>query len=115
MHEIYLNARKREFDWWLLLAAAALAVIGVLFVLSATEEASQDLPLYQQKYFQQIIWCVIGLAAAGAVCLMDYGKLARWSRVVYWASIASLIAVNLFGTVSHGGKRWLFHMQPSEF
>jgi hypothetical protein len=27
MHEIYLNAPKREFDWWLLLAALALVVI----------------------------------------------------------------------------------------
>jgi rod shape determining protein RodA len=115
MREIYLNPRRREFDWPLLLSAVALAVVGVLFVFSATEEASQDLPLYQQKFFQQIIWCAAGLGAAGAVCLVDYGKLARWSRVVYWGSIASLVAVILFGAVRNGGRRWLFHLQPSEF
>jgi rod shape determining protein RodA len=115
MRELYLNPKKREFDRLMLLAAVALAVIGVLFVFSATEEASPDLPLYKQKFFEQIIWCAVGLAAGAAACLVDYGKMARWSRVIYWASIGSLVAVLLFGEVRNGGRRWLFHLQPSEF
>ena len=57
--------RKRDFDWPLLLAAAALAVVGVLFIFSATEEASQDQPLYQQTFFLQIIWCAGGVGGGG--------------------------------------------------
>jgi len=57
----------------------------------------------------------VGLAAAVCVCAVDYGKLARWSRVVYWGSILSLVAVILAGSVRNGGRRWIFHLQPSEF
>ena len=56
MYEAHLNERKKDFDWPLLLATGALAVTGVLFIFSATEEASQGQPLYRQTFFLQIIW-----------------------------------------------------------
>ena len=119
MYEAHLNERKKDFDWLLLLATVALAVTGVLFIFSATEEAAQGQPLYRQPFFLQIVWIAVGLVAAAAVCLVDYGKLARWSRVVYWAAIASLAAVLVIGKVVHGGQRWISlgfaRMQPSEF
>lgn len=119
MYEAHLNGRKNEWDWPLLLAAGALAVVGVIFIFSASGEASQDLALYRQKFFKQIIWCAAGAGAAAALCLVDYGKVARWSRVIYWGAIASLLAVLVIGVVHKGGRRWIstgsFDLQPSEF
>ena len=80
---------------------------GGLFIFSATGEASQAQALYKQMFFLQIIWFAVGLGAAAAVCLVDYGKLARWSRVVYWGAMVSLAAVLVFGKVIHGGRRWI--------
>lgn len=119
MYEAQLNERKRDFDWPLLLGTVALATTGVLFIYSATGEASQAQPLYRQMFFLQIVWFAVGVGAAAAVCLVDYGKLARWSRVVYWGAMASLGAVLAVGKVVQGGRRWIslgiFRIQPSEF
>ena len=119
MYEEHLNQKKKELDWPLLSAALGLVVVGVFFVLSASGEAAQELPLYKQKYFQQIIWCAAGVGAGAAVCWVDYGKWARWSRVIYWGAIASLLAVFVIGVVHKGGRRWIsmgsFSLQPSEF
>jgi len=119
MYEAQLNERKRDFDWPLLLGTGALAATGVFFIYSATEKASQAQPLYRQMFFLQIIWLVAGVGAAGAVCRMDYGKLARWSQVIYWAAIAALGAVLMVGKVVDGGRRWIslgfFRIQPAEF
>ena len=119
MYEAHLNGRRMDFDRPLLLATGALGVVGVLFVFSATGEGAQAQPLYKQMFFLQIIWFGAGLGAAAAACLVDYAKLARWSRVVYWASIASLAVVLAIGKVVLGGKRWIslgsLNMQPSEF
>jgi rod shape determining protein RodA len=53
------------------------------------------------------------------LCLVEYGRLARWSLVAYWASIALLVCVFLFGASRNGAKRWIdlgpVQFQPSEF
>ena len=119
MKEPFLNERKRDFDWPLLAAAAALVVIGVLFIFSASGEAAQDLPFYRQKFFLQIVWCIVGVGAAAALCMIDYIKVARWAIVLYWVSIILLLAVLVLGKMVNGGRRWVtvlgFGMQPSEF
>jgi len=119
MHQAHLNEWRKDLDWPLPLATGALGVVGVLFIFSATGEGAQAQPLYKQTFFLQIVWLGAGLGAAVAACLVDYGKLARWSRVVYWGSIASLAAVLAIGKVVLGGKRWIslgsLNMQPSEF
>jgi rod shape determining protein RodA len=56
----------------------------------------------------------------GAGCLVSYRRLARWSLVVYWATILLLIAVLIpqVGTKVYGARRWIdlgfFYLQPSE-
>ena len=119
MYEAHLNERNRDWDWPLLLATGALGVVGVLFIFSATGEGAQTQPLYRQTFFLQLLWIAVGLGAAAAACLADYGKLARWSRVVYWGAMAALVAVLVMGKVVLGGKRWLslgfINIQPSEF
>ncbi len=119
MYEAHLNKRKKDWDWPLLLGTGALGLIGVLFIFSATAEESLAQPLYKQPFFLQIIWLLAGTGAAAAACLVDYGKVARWSRVAYWGAMASLAAVLAVGKVVQGGRRWIslgvIRIQPSEF
>jgi rod shape determining protein RodA len=114
-----LNPKKGEFEWPLVLPALGLGVIGVLFIFSATAEASQGLPLYKQTFFLQIVWFAAGVGAAVALCLVDYGKLARWSAVAYWGMMIPLAGVLVLGVRVDGGKRWInlgaVKVQPSEF
>jgi rod shape determining protein RodA len=114
--------RPSGVDMLQLLAVFGLMLISVAFVYSATT-ASETGPLawYRQAAFRQIIWFVLGVGAAGAVCFVDYHVLARWSFVAYWLTILGLIVVIIphVGSVRNGARRWIemggFQFQPSEF
>ena len=116
------HEKPRERDWPLLAATVCLLALGALFIYSATagREALKGLPWYRETFFHQIIWFILGGAAAVAVCAADYSRLARWSTVVYWLSIIALVAVLVVGVTRLGGRRWIqlpfnFALQPSEF
>jgi len=114
-----LNPRKMEIEWPLVLPALILGVVGVLFIFSATEEAAQGRPLYKQTFFLQIVWFAVGVGAALALCLVDYGKLARWSGVAYWGMMVPLAGILVFAREIQGARRWInlgvVRIQPSEF
>jgi len=120
---LFINERKETFDRLQLAALAGLMVIGAFFVFSATmaHESGAALPWWQQAWVRQIIWYGLGLGVAGAVCLVDYHTLARWSLVAYWLMILCLVAVLIphIGSVRFGARRWIdlgfFQFQPSEF
>ena len=96
-------------------------LLGVLFVYSATmiNESALSAPIYKQKWVLQIVWYLLGLAAAAVVCLINYQTLARWGTVAYWCGVGLLALVLIFGTVRFGARRWFdlrfFLFQPSEF
>ena len=119
MYDPDLNERKGDFDWALLLCAGGLMCIGGGFIFNATASHQSALAWYQQMYVHQILWYLIGLGAAGALLAVDYSRLARWSGVAYGLTILLLVAVFIFGSRIHGGKRWItlgiFGLQPSEF
>jgi rod shape determining protein RodA len=121
MFEAALNERQPRFERLQLAALLGLMVIGALFVYSATmvNESAGSAPWYNQSWFRQIIWYVLGTGAAAALCCVDYHLLARWAMVVYWVAVLMLAAVLFFGTVRFGARRWFdlgfFSLQPSEF
>src|SRR5437762_5381260 len=104
---LFSESRSR-IDRVQIAALWALMVIGVLFVYSATmvTESALSAPLYRQKWLLQIVWYLVGLAAAGVICLVRYQTLARWSMIAYWCGIALLLLVLVFGTVRSGARRW---------
>jgi len=115
---------KESFDWLQLAALLGLMIIGAAFVYSATmaNDSTAILPWYDQSWVRQIVWYVLGLGLATAVCLVDYHTLSRWADVVYWLMILCLIAVlipHIGTTHGWGARRWIdlafFQFQPSEF
>jgi rod shape determining protein RodA len=118
-----LNEQHSKIEWLMIGALTGLMVVGVFFIYSATmaNEALSTAPWYSQRYLMQIAWYVFGVSAAAAICVVDYHVLARWSLVVYWATILLLILVLIpgIGSMRFGARRWIdlgfFQAQPSEF
>src|SRR5271155_1953220 len=104
MYDPRLNEKKSDFDWPLHAATLGLIVIGTAFIYSAT---SRHAPMawYRTEYVRQILWYACGLAAASAICAVEYGRIARWAALYYWVSIVALVALFAVGTMHHGGKR----------
>jgi rod shape determining protein RodA len=115
--------RDLKVDLLQLLAVLGLMFLSVAFVYSAkyAAESAANMAWYRELFFKQIIWFVLGLGAAIAICLTDYHTLARWSFVAYWISIMTLVAVLIhkIGSTHGGARRWIdlpgFQFQPSEF
>jgi rod shape determining protein RodA len=123
MFEDILNERQARIDRLQLFALFGLMLLGIVFVYSATMvgESASSARLYDQSWFRQAIWYVLGIGAGAGLCFLDYHFFARWSFVVYWMSILWLIAVLIpgIGAMRFGARRWIdfgpFQFQPSEF
>ncbi len=106
------HQRRGRIAWALLGAALLLMTLGLCFVHSSTLGDTETT-------VKQLIWFVVGLTAAGLLCLVDYHILARWAWVGYWGSILLLLAVMVIGVERNGARRWIdlgpFQLQPSEF
>jgi rod shape determining protein RodA len=111
MSDPELIGRRSDYDWPLAAAVLGLMILGTAFIFSATESQAA----LRTAYLHQMLWYGLGVGAAVAACYFEYGSVARWSAVFYWASIVLLLAVYALGTAHHGGKRWIFGLQPSEF
>jgi rod shape determining protein RodA len=123
MNPATLNERQARLDRLQLAALLGLMIVGVLFVYSATmvSESARARPWLDQEYIRQIVWYGLGVGAAAILCLFDYHTAARWSFVIYWLIVVSLVAVLIphIGAMRYGARRWIdlgfFQFQPSEF
>ncbi|MEM9188728.1 MAG: rod shape-determining protein RodA [Myxococcota bacterium] len=106
---------KDQFDWALFVSAAAIAVIGVVNLYSATSAAG---PALSDLYIQQIYWLTLGTGVAVVVAAIDYRHYERHGWVAYGAGIVLLLLVFLLGKTIRGSTRWMefgsFTLQPSE-
>ena len=112
--------RAPGLDWLLLLAVAALLVLGTLLVWSATAARSDLDGGDPQAYLRrQLVNVAIGLVLMVLVLATDH----RWVRIlaplVYLASLGGLVLVLTSGSVVNGSRSWLelgsMSIQPSEF
>ncbi|HTI68952.1 MAG TPA: rod shape-determining protein RodA [Candidatus Limnocylindria bacterium] len=116
-----IQRKEQSFEWPLWLAVLGLMLIGAAFIFSATGrlESARGAAWYDYTAVRQVMAYVAGLGCVFAMCLVDYGRVARWALIAYWASIIVLLAVFLFGADRHGARRWLdlgpIQFQPSEF
>ena len=121
MFDAALQHRESRIDRLQIAAICGLMLLGALFVYSATMvNASASLvPWYNQSWFRQIVWYMLGTGAAAALCCVDYHTVARWSMIAYWFAVFLLVVVLFFGSVRFGARRWFdlgfFSLQPSEF
>jgi rod shape determining protein RodA len=104
------------FDWGLMGLAILIGCIGLTTLYSAV---TAETPTPQKVlFFKQLLWFSVGLVAMVASFLFNYKLLDRWAQPIYFACIALLLTVLLFGKYVGGSRRWLIigpvSFQPSE-
>ncbi|MFZ5563264.1 MAG: rod shape-determining protein RodA [Thermodesulfobacteriota bacterium] len=107
---------KKQFEWGLLLPVAALGIIGVIVIYSAS--ASDPSHAQRMLSVKQAVWFLIGMATVGCSLLFSYKRLDGWAVAIYIISLLLLVCVIVFGKEAGGSRRWLpvgpVAVQPSE-
>ena len=106
------HRRLGNVNWGPLLAALALAVIGVATIRSASSELGVD---YASR---QAVRVVLGLVAMALVFRFDYRRLVDAAPLFYGIGLFLLVLVLFVGDVRGGARSWLsigpIGGQPSE-
>jgi cell division protein FtsW (lipid II flippase) len=94
-------------------AAAFLMTLGVLGI-----ARSQDLSNSAGRFVgQQVVWCLVAIAAMGVTAVPSYRVLSRFSYAAFAAVLLLLVAVYWFPAIN-GAHRWIrlgpLSLQPSE-
>jgi len=105
----------RDFDWMLLVFVLLLCGLGVMEIHSATMHTK-----FAGAHIKQLYWIAGGIACMFLMSVISYQKLLDAVQWMYIASVASLMAVLLFGQKYLGARRWVKlpgggHFQPSEW
>ena len=112
---------KRKGDVLLVLTVVALAVIGTVFIYSASNysaAATYGDPFYFVK--KQVIGILLGVAAMIFTCFFDYNKLKKFTLplAVICFILLGLVFIPGIGVENYGARRWInlgaFTIQPSE-
>jgi len=113
-----LNVKRlRLMDKYFLVALVLIVLFGLLVLSSASNGVSGNPYLYLKK---QGFFAAVGLVAAFFIIRLDYTQLEKYSDYLYFASIAILVIVLVFGTEVRGTTGWIAigslpPMQPAEF
>jgi len=105
----------RDFDWVLLIFVLMLCALGVLEIRSATAHTK-----FAGAHIRQIYWIGAGIGGMFLMSLVNYQLLLERVHWMYFASVASLMVVLVFGQKYLGARRWVklpggAHFQPSEW
>jgi len=105
----------RNLDYAFVGVVALLLTLGLLVLSSATLNVGIEPWSYVKR---QLLWILIGLAAAGMVMLIDYNSFQQYSRWLYGFNLLFLFSVLVLGQTIKGGQQWLrwggLGIQPSE-
>ena len=107
-----------RFDYLLIITVAALLIIGLMMIYSATFALGYQLHEQPTYYFiRQLLWVALGTLALIVCAHIEYHTWRRFSIPLMAVTLLLLVLVLLIGTVRFGGQRWLLNgsVQPSEF
>lgn len=103
-----------RLNGWVVLAALALALIGVAFIRSTTLETR-----FAGQHLRQLAFLAVSAGVALVAVVLPPARLRRISWPVYVAVVLALALLPVFGDRINGARRWYafpgFSLQPSEF
>lgn len=92
----------RSIDWLTILGLAVVSAFGLLVIYSASHAGpTPDL------YKAQIARLAIGLALLAVIMLVDYHTIVDRAEILYFATVALLVYLVVFGGLRAGTNRWL--------
>ena len=107
-----------KFDYLLIITIAALLIVGLMMIYSATFALGYQLYEQPTYYFiRQLLWLGVGLLVMVIFARIEYHTWRRFSIPIMAITLLLLGLVLVIGSVRFGGQRWLFNgsVQPSEF
>jgi cell division protein FtsW len=103
-------------DRWLLVALAALIVLGLVLTMAGSPPVAERLGLPTFHFINhQVMFLVPAIAVLVATSFLSPRHVRRAALLVFVISLALIFAALLFGHEVKGAKRWIFGIQPSEF
>lgn len=109
---------SHKYDYLLIITIAALLIIGLMMIYSATFALGYQLYDQPTYYFiRQLLWMGVGLLVMIIFARVEYHTWRRFSILLMTFTLLLLGAVLLVGQERFGGQRWLLNgsIQPSEF
>jgi rod shape determining protein RodA len=94
--------RFRDFDWFLLTLALAVAGVGVLQIYSTTMHSA-----LASQYKKQMYWVLAGCLLALVVSQVDHRAILGLAPWLYAGSVVGLVALLATGHGGTGARRWL--------
>ena len=115
------SKEKKGGDVYLLIAVVLLALIGTVFIYSASNYSAKK--TYGDEFYfvkKQMIGVVIGTVTMIIASIYDYNKLKKFTIPIAVVAFVTLVLVFVpgIGVENYGAKRWIglgaFTIQPSE-
>ena len=114
---LHLLAVVRSFDWILVIALAALLIVGLWGIDGVTSHDIAGDPNYYLN--RQILYAGVGVIVLVAAALIDPDLYRRYWRYIYGGVVGLIPIVIPIGQAANGSTRWInlafFSFQPSEF
>jgi rod shape determining protein RodA len=115
------RAPWRHLDTTVVLAALALAALGLAAIYSSTYAGLRAQGLPEAAIMRrQLLNLGLGLAVMVAVMVVDYRRLQAWAGLVFGAVVAALgLVLTPLGSATNGAQSWFelgaWQVQPSEY
>ena len=112
--------RHFKFDWITILLFFILAGVGWLNILSASHTGEIiDYFSFTEFYGKQLIFIILSVILIILILSIDTKFYERFSSIIYFASLLSLVGLFIFGKNINGATSWYdlggMTLQPSEF
>lgn len=112
-----VRALLRDFDWVMFGTAAAVLLLGLLTLYSASRQSGSEVAA--SHHLRQAVWTCVGLCVMLTVIRIDYHRFLAFAPLIYGVVLLALILVLVLPSRGGAARRWLnlgpLHLQPSEF
>ncbi|MEA3489190.1 MAG: rod shape-determining protein RodA [Candidatus Omnitrophota bacterium] len=111
--------KRGRVDRVLLASVLLIAILGTLFVYSATWGRVYSDGDISALVIKQAMWALIGLVFLFLIANSDYRRILYFAYFAYALNLAALVFLLFFGGERYGARRWItlgpVSLQPSEF
>jgi cell division protein FtsW len=112
-----LRLMRTRTDYVLILAIAALVILGLMMVYSSTFDMAYVHYGNPNRFFtRQLIWTALGVGGLIVLARIDYRLWERWAVLMMAGTLLLLGVVVIAGSERFGAQRWILNgsIQPSE-